>query len=274
MFLKETRINLDLLHQAHVTPDNLFHGNNHFSIMSHNKQELIGSRQQGGVLTSAKGEISELLTESGCDPSGLGRWNWINLKSDCRQVLIISACQCIKSTQTINTMCNQQLRYFQTIHRTDCPQNAFRDDLITFLTSSMSQSDGIILRVDVNEDSANSPLQRRLSSLGLIESSSKFTTKPMPSHFSGSKQIDGIWVTPNLTPSSISVLLHYFSVGDHRCFIADFSKDLFFGEGTIPIVKAEMHRLSLSQPQSVTNYVEKAELLLTYHKIDKKINSI
>ena len=41
--------------------------------MSHNKQELIGSRQQGGVLTSANSDITQLLMESGCDPTRLGR---------------------------------------------------------------------------------------------------------------------------------------------------------------------------------------------------------
>ena len=48
-------------------------------------------------------------------------------------------------------------------------------------------------------------------------------------------------------------------MGDHRCFIANFSKDLFFGSETIPIGKAEMHQLSLAQPQSVTNYIQKVE---------------
>ena len=35
--LNETQINIDLLHQAHAVSDNLFRGNNHFTIMSHNK---------------------------------------------------------------------------------------------------------------------------------------------------------------------------------------------------------------------------------------------
>ena len=72
----------------------------------------------------------------------------------------------------------------------------------------------------------------------------------------------------------MSILLHYFRVGDHRCIIADFLREVFFGSQTISIIKAEMCRLSLSQPQSVTNYIQKAEQLLTYHKIDNKINAI
>jgi hypothetical protein len=71
--LNEIQINVDLLHQAHTVSDNLLQRNNYFTIMSHNKYELISSRQQEGVLTSANGEISQLLTESSCDASGLGR---------------------------------------------------------------------------------------------------------------------------------------------------------------------------------------------------------
>ena len=111
----------------------------------------------------------------------------------------------------------------------------------------------------MNEDVRNSLLQRELSLLGLIEVSSKFNTQQIASYISGSKQIDRIWVTANLVLSSTSILLHYFRVGDHRCIIADFLREVFFGSQTISIVKAKMRRLSLSQPQSVTNYIQKAE---------------
>ena len=72
----------------------------------------------------------------------------------------------------------------------------------------------------------------------------------------------------------MSILPHYFGVGDHKCIIVNFLREIFFRLQTIPIVKAKMHRLSLSQPQSVKNYIQKAEQLLTYHKIDQKINLI
>ena len=62
----------------------------------------------------------------------------------------------------------------------------------------------------------------------------------------GSTQIDEIWITPNVIPSSLSILLYYFSIGDHRCFIVDFPMEYFIGEGTIPIVQSEICRLTTS----------------------------
>ena len=127
----------------------------------------------------------------------------------------------------------------------------------------------------MNEDSRNSHLQRLLESMGLIESSSQFSTDPpLPSHISGSKQIDGLWVTPNLLPSRASILPHYFGVEDHRAFILDFPSNLFLGEGFIPTARIEMRRLTSSQPQSVLNYINQAENKFSHHKIREKVDSL
>ena len=48
--------------------------------MSHNKDEMIGSYQQGGVLTAVKDKAVKLILESGIDSLGLGYWNQINMK--------------------------------------------------------------------------------------------------------------------------------------------------------------------------------------------------
>jgi hypothetical protein len=36
--------------------------------------------------------------------SGLGHWNWIKLRGEQRQTLVILAYQCVPSTQTTNTV--------------------------------------------------------------------------------------------------------------------------------------------------------------------------
>ena len=77
---------------------------------------------------------------------------------------------------------------------------------------------------------------------------------------------------PNLTPILTSILLHYFGVGDYRCFIVDFLKSLFFSKDLIPLARSNMRRLTLVQLWSVQNYLEKAEQLLDHYRVGIKIN--
>ena len=58
----------NLMQHLHSVSDNLFYGNNHFTIMSHNKHEMIGSQQQGGTLTEIKGNYVQYIAESGMIP--------------------------------------------------------------------------------------------------------------------------------------------------------------------------------------------------------------
>ena len=82
----------------------------------------------------------------------------------------------------------------------------------------------------------------------LIEVSLLASTVPsLSSHILESKQIDGVWVILNVTLSSTSILLYYFSIGDHYCFILDFNHKLFFRDDLILIVKYKMRHLTISQ---------------------------
>ena len=76
-----------------------------------------------------------------------------------------------------------------------------------------------------------------LNAIELIKASSYFSSEtPLLSYISGSIQIDGIWTTLNIMPLSLSILPHYFGIGNHRYFIVDFPLEYFIAEGTIPIV--------------------------------------
>jgi len=104
--LNETQINLDLLHQSNTVVNNLFQDKDHFTIISYNKRELIGARQQGRVLTSIKGDYAKLITKAGSNSSGLGTWNWVKIQSEHRKILIMPAYQCVKLRQINNTVYN------------------------------------------------------------------------------------------------------------------------------------------------------------------------
>ena len=63
--LNKIQINNDLMQQSQRVSDNLFRGESHVTIMSHNKHELIETRQQGGMLTTIKGKYVKFIVESG-----------------------------------------------------------------------------------------------------------------------------------------------------------------------------------------------------------------
>jgi len=77
-----------------------------------------------------------------------------------------------------------------------------------------------------------------------------------------------------MIPYTSSIALFYFGVGDYRYIIADFPKYYFFSKRYIPIVKSEMRRLSIAQPESVNNYLNRVEHLFQHYLLDKKIESI
>jgi len=80
------------------------------------------------------------------------------MRNEQRNITLISAYQCVKSRQTINTTYNQQLQYFQLINRPICPRDTFHDNLIQFLSDTITNDSEIILCIDINENAFDSKL--------------------------------------------------------------------------------------------------------------------
>ena len=79
------------------------------------------------------------------------------------------------------------------INRRICPREAFRIDLIEFLKVTMNNDCSIVLCAAINEIVHNGKLQKRLNSIGLVETSHLFSTEtPLASYILGSKQINSI----------------------------------------------------------------------------------
>ena len=106
--LVETQINPSLLHQKDSLHHALFRHKPASSIHNNNSNELIGKRQQGGVMLAIRGQVSKHATGTGSDPTGLGRWNYIDLTNGDKKVRIISAYQSVKSVSTLGTVHSQR----------------------------------------------------------------------------------------------------------------------------------------------------------------------
>ena len=85
-----------------------------------------------------RGQVSKHTTETGSDPTGLGRWNYIDLSNGDRRVRIISAYQSVKSVSTLGTVHSQRLLYFIVRGVNVCPRKLFITHLTQFISNSMA----------------------------------------------------------------------------------------------------------------------------------------
>ena len=69
-----------MLDSTYDANEKLFRGDQHCTMMSSNSKELIAKHQQGGVLTATRGEINKIITGSGADELGMGRWNLMQMQ--------------------------------------------------------------------------------------------------------------------------------------------------------------------------------------------------
>ena len=224
-------------------------------------------RQQGGVFTGITGSMSEVVIASGSDPTGLGRWNWIQLKGQSSSTYIITAYQCAESKTTVGTVFMQRARYLKRCNISICPRKHFIQDLVQFITHILGENNKVIVAADINEHVIDGVLPRELKNLGLVEAHVKKFNLPGPaSHITGRLPIDGVWVSNDATPTAVSVFPHKFGVGDHRAILVDFNLDQLI-QRNVNICSPSMRRLISENKPTVDNYNQLAMNLLTSNKI-------
>jgi hypothetical protein len=93
-------------------------------------------------------------------------------------------------------------------------------------------------------------------------------------HASGSEQIDGIWVTSDITITAVKWLPFEMSPGDHLSCIFDFTTLSAIGsvEQKIPLPKCQ--RLISSNPGAVAAYATKMERQFDIHRIEERLAEI
>ncbi len=58
-----------------------------------------------------------------------------------------------------------------------------------------------------------------------------FTRQPVgPNFFRGSKPINGVWATSDITVSNACIMPAGYSIGDHRMFVIDFNAEDIIGQ--------------------------------------------
>jgi len=214
------------------------------AISTSNSTEPSGTYQPGGTALTIVGPHASRLLSSGQDPSGMGRWSYIELLGKHNKRLILASVYCVRS-QTAhigsNTVSTQQTQILlQSGQHHPRPRKQLINDLIHQIQQWQLTGHEILVCLDANEDTANpnpeSGYGKILHATGLIDLHRYLhPNTPTPAtHNRGSLTIDacigtklfidaltGAWILPFGLPSTIP--------GDHRMLGIDFDQDILFG---------------------------------------------
>ena len=250
------------------------------SVIAHNVHENIGRKQEGGTSMLMFGPLTEYLdmSEGGKDESGLGRWVVMTLRGsdDIITRVVCGYNPCGNDKPESSTVYQQHRRYF--INKENslrCPRVRFREDLIELLTRWRSEGNKLIVCLDANENIYRKSLGKALSNsdtLAMKEVVGSFTGKQIgPTHFRGTKPIDGIWATSDISIASACIMPAGFGIGDHRMFIIDILTSSLIGTQPQRIVRPKSRRLNTKIPGAASAYRERLENLLLKHRIIERI---
>ena len=248
---------------------------------AHNKHGHHGLRQWGGTAAMTFGDAAARVSETGVDPSGLGRWAWISFKgrNNFRTRIISAYRPCRSSQQALGSVYSQHKRRFRALQRPGCPRQLFIDDLKAELTRWRANGERLIVCVDGNENVRKGPLYDMFTdpSLGMREvMSTRHANLPVTPTFCaggrmGSVPIDGVWVTPDLTEERATWLAIGKGPGDHRYGIVDIKWTTLLGEDIFKIKRPNARRLSTSNYESQKNYQRVLERQYRQHRLLPKM---
>ena len=86
-------------------------------MISNNKNDILGRRQQGEFIVALNGEFHKHATSKSVDPTGLGRWSYVDSDNVFKNLRFTSARQSEKLTSLLGTVYCQRKGYFSKRHQ-------------------------------------------------------------------------------------------------------------------------------------------------------------
>ncbi|KAL7484399.1 LOW QUALITY PROTEIN: hypothetical protein ACHAW6_010032 [Cyclotella cf. meneghiniana] len=182
------------------------------TMTAHNTNKNIAIHQQGGIATMAFGELLNYYKKGSKDFCHLGRWRSFILQSIRGHRMRIVQDYGVRSSHSmILGLVDQQHHHYIQLNGlvNITPRQLFESDLIWQLQMWRSMEDRIILLMDINCHVLTGQLSCALTGEGvkLREITKDHLDFLCPNtHASGSKQIDGVWATPDITITSVKWL--------------------------------------------------------------------
>lgn len=226
---------------------------------SHNKHANLGKTQQGGTCTIAFGQAAYRATKMGEDPTGLGRWSWIEFRGRDEMLTRIYTAYRPGSKPSGDTqrttVYHQHARYIRRNKLNAEPRQLFDNDIYLELKAQLTKSN-VALMIDVNQDVVTGHFTQRMQKIGLINIIAEKIETTLPgTHHRGSKPISAIYTSPLLRATKVGILPIGLGVrGDHRNMFVDITTASLLGTYMYQIVSPPMKTLQLRDSRIVNRF--------------------
>ena len=244
------------------------------AIASHNIHDLVGKYQEGGTAVLSYGNLLQYfnLEGSGRDDLDLGRWTYMRFVGEDRIVtrVICGYSPCANKKKDSGTVYQQHCRHLiNNLKDFTCPHTCFWEDLLCQMTQWRKDGARLILCLDANENIYRGKLGRRLTELdglGMREVVGEFTVRQLgATHFRGSKPINRVWTTGDITVMNTCVMPVGFGVGDHCLFVIDFATTTLVGSGTTTVVRPALRQLNTKIHGCADRYIKSLRRNILHH---------
>jgi len=228
---------------------------------SHNRHEKIGKTQRGGTCMVALNQVSFREFDRGQDPTGLGRWSWMEFrgKDDHRTRVYTSyrpGGRPLRGKTAHTTVYEQHVRYYRGTKDEHLePRDIFDRDIIQEI-SKLLENTNVVLMLDANQNIMTGQFTKTMRDIGMYNVFERLDLLPMPAtHHRGRHPISTIYVSANLQPIRAGILPKTIGVqGDHRNIYVDITNDTFLGVYMYKIISQPMKRLQLRDSRIVSKF--------------------
>ena len=90
-------------------------------------------------------------------------------------------------------------------------------------------------------------------------------------YFRGSKPIDGIWATSEISVFNASIMPAGYGIGDHRLIVIDFASADVISTTTPKVIRPAFRRLNTIIPKAAAEYARILEKKITAHRLIERI---
>jgi hypothetical protein len=208
----------------------------------------------------AMGRFSTEVIKTGVDPYGLRCWCWLRVSSGDKKNRKVMAYQPSGSKPTYPsgmTVREQHKQYFKARGDLQPARTIFYEQLIAQLIVWKHNDSDIILLGNFNENIYTGQIAKRLvlSDLMLSKQCQQCTGMHVPPTFRDSTvPIDAIFATAGIKCINAYILPHKGGVGDHQCFILNFTSSSVIGS-KFPTLSAALQGSYTANPNIWSNHI-------------------
>ena len=258
--LAETNLHWKMLHNTATLYSRLRQKWKYFkSVTSHNMHAKLGKTQRGGTCMATVGQAAYRHYSHGEDPSGLGRWTWMEFRGrDEHATRVYTAYRPggkPSSDSERTTVYHQHKRYLRKNNINMEPRDYFDNDILAEIKDQV-QEKNVVLMIDVNQNVITGHFTKAMEEIGMLNAVDKLNPEPLPAtHHRGSNPISAIYATQALEVTRAGILPKGLGVhGDHRNMFLDITAGSFLGTYMYLVISPPMKRLQLHDSRIVRRF--------------------